>query len=227
MNLSNIQTFLSVANHQSLSVAASMLYLSQPTEFGTLYSRSELEEISVLCRRHRICLYVDGARLAYALGCSENDVSLADLADLSDVFYIGGTKCGALFGEAVVIPQPGFIPHFFTVLKQNGALLAKGRITGLQFDTLFTDDLYTKIGRDAVRAADRIRNKLEEKHYVQAFPSPTNQIFIVLTPDEKSRLDRSVRTAFWEKLPDGRIVCRIAVSWAVTPQETDRLLAVL
>ncbi len=208
-------------------VMPGMVYLSQPTEFGTLYTLSELEEISALCRRHEIALYVDGARLAYALGCPENDVTLTDLARLCDVFYIGGTKCGALFGEAVVIPQSGFIPYFFTILKQHGALLAKGRIAGLQFDTLFTDDLYMKIGRDAVRAADRIRDALHAKNYIQAFPSPTNQIFITLTNAERERLTKEVQMAFWENLPDGRSVWRIAASWATTRQETDALIRLL
>ena len=124
------------------TVMPGMVYLSQPTEYGTLYSKKELAAISALCREKRLPLYIDGARLAYALACPENDVTLRDLAALCDIFYIGGTKCGALLGEAVVIPQPGLIPHFFTIIKQHGALLAKGRLLGIQFDTLFTDGLY-------------------------------------------------------------------------------------
>ncbi len=118
------------------TVMPGMVYLSQPTEYGTLYSKKELTAISALCREKRLPLYIDGARLAYALACPENDVTLRDLAALCDIFYIGGTKCGALLGEAVVIPQPGLIPHFFTIIKQHGALLAKGRLLGIQFDTL-------------------------------------------------------------------------------------------
>ena len=136
------------------TVMPGMVYLSQPTEYGTLYSKKELAAISALCREKRLPLYIDGARLAYALACPENDVTLRDLAALCDIFYIGGTKCGALLGEAVVIPQPGLIPHFFTIIKQHGALLAKGRLLGIQFDTLFTDGLYERIGADAVRYAD-------------------------------------------------------------------------
>ena len=142
-----------------------MVYISQPTEYGTLYSLQELEEISSVCKEYKIPLYVDGARLAYALACPENNVSLKDLARLCDVFYIGGTKCGALFGEAVVIPKHNFIPHFFTLIKQQGALLAKGRINAIQFDTLFTDDLYFKLGKIAIDAAQKIKEALKNKGY--------------------------------------------------------------
>ncbi|MCR5236770.1 MAG: aminotransferase class V-fold PLP-dependent enzyme, partial [Lachnospiraceae bacterium] len=133
-------------------VMPGMVYISQPTEYGTLYSLTELKEISRVCRENHIPLYVDGARLAYALACPENDVTLKDLAMLCDAFYIGGTKCGALFGEAVVIPEHDYIPHLFTIIKQHGALLAKGRIAGLQFDTLFTGGLYDNIGKTAIEA---------------------------------------------------------------------------
>lgn len=153
------------------TVMPGMVYLSQPTEYGTLYSKKELAAISALCREKRLPLYIDGARLAYALACPENDVTLRDLAALCDIFYIGGTKCGALLGEAVVIPQPGLIPHFFTIIKQHGALLAKGRLLGIQFDTLFTDGLYERIGADAVRYADAIRRAMAENGYSPCFPS--------------------------------------------------------
>ena len=138
-------------------VRPGMVYVSQPTESGTLYSLRELREISAVCREYGLPLYLDGARLAYALACPSNDVSLQELAELCDVFYIGGTKCGALFGEAVVIPKRGFIPHFFTIMKQHGALLAKGWLLGLQFDVLFTDGLYLKVGKAAIAAAGRIQ----------------------------------------------------------------------
>ena len=131
-----------------------MVYISQPTEYGTLYSKQELTAISKVCRENHLPLYVDGARLAYALASKENDVTLEDLAALCDAFYIGGTKCGALIGEAVVIPQKGLIPHFFTIIKQHGALLAKGRIAGIQFSELFTDGLYERIGKPAIDAAE-------------------------------------------------------------------------
>ena len=124
-----------------------MVYISQPTEYGTLYSKAELKAIRKVCDEYEMPLYIDGARLGYGLVAKENDVTLKDIAKLADVFYIGGTKVGALFGEAVVIPDPKRIPHFFSIVKQHGALLAKGRILGIQFDTLFTDDLYLEISK--------------------------------------------------------------------------------
>ena len=149
-----VKDFYDDANYEHM-VMPGMVYISQPTEYGTLYSREELAALSKVCRENHLPLYVDGARLAYALASPENDVTLTDLAELSDVFYIGGTKCGALFGEAVVIPQKGRIPHFFTIIKQHGALLAKGRIAGIQFGELFTDGLYLRIGKPAMEAAEQ------------------------------------------------------------------------
>ena len=208
-------------------VMPGMVYLSQPTEYGTLYSLSELKEISEICHQNQIALYVDGARLAYALACPENDVTLPDLAALCDAFYIGGTKCGALFGEAVVLPRHHFIPHFFTIIKQHGALLAKGRIAGIQFDTLFTDNLYERIGLTAIVAADRIRKALMEKGYRLAIPSPTNQIFIELEKQQLAVLSDKVELGFWENLDENRIVMRIATSWATRQEDVDRLIACL
>lgn len=208
-------------------VMPGLVYLSQPTEYGTLYSLSELEAIRAVCDRYSLSLYLDGARLAYALSCPENDVTLADLARLCDAFYIGGTKCGALFGEAVVFPQHDRVPHFFTIVKQHGALLAKGRIAGLQFDTLFTDGLYERLGRHAVAAADRLRAALRENGYELAFPAPTNQIFLVLDEAQREALSRRVEMSFWEKRADGRTVVRLATSWATAPEDVDALIALL
>ena len=221
-----IQEYWQDENHEHM-VMPGMVYLSQPTEFGTLYSLEELKKISGVCRRHDIPLYLDGARLAYALACPENDVTLPDIASVCDAFYIGGTKCGALFGEAVVIPKHGFVPHLFTMIKQHGALLAKGRITGIQFDTLFTDDLYYKIGENAIAAAGRIRKALLEKGYELAFPSPTNQIFPVLEMDQATVLLKKAELGFWENLEKGRTIFRIATSWATTQEDVNRLIALL
>lgn len=208
-------------------VMPGMVYLSQPTEYGALYTCAELTAISAVCRASGVPLYLDGARLAYALACPTNDVMLTDIARLADAFYIGGTKCGALFGEAVVFPQKNTVPHFFSIVKQHGALLAKGRIAGLQFDTLFTDHLYEKGGATAIRAADRIRAVLKAKGYRLAFESPTNQIFLLLDEAQKSRLETDVELGFWEKLPDGTTVMRIATSWATQDADVDRLAALL
>lgn len=213
-------------NHDHM-VMPGAVYLSQPTEYGTLYSLAELTRISETCAKHDLALYVDGARLAYALGCGVNDVSLADLARLCDVFYIGGTKCGALLGEAVVIPRAGRLPHFFTLVKQHGALLAKGRVCGAQFDALFSDGLYEELGASATRAADQIRSALVECGYELAIASPTNQIFPVLDDDTYDRLNRLVDMSFWERMDDGRTVTRIATSWATTDEDVSALIDVL
>ena len=146
-------------------VPPGMVYLSHPTEYGTLYTKAELEAIHQVCRQYQLRLYLDGARLGYGLMADGTDVTLEDLARLCDVFYIGGTKVGALFGEAVVIPQPNLIPHFFTLIKQHGALLAKGRLLGLQFDTLFTDGLYFRIARHAIEMAQRLKTVFRDKGY--------------------------------------------------------------
>ena len=204
-----------------------MVYLSQPTEFGTLYSLEELEAISGTCRQYRIPLYIDGARLAYALACPENDVTLPDLARLCDAFYIGGTKCGALFGEAVVFPRRDTVPHFFTIVKQHGALLAKGRIAGIQFDTLFTDGLYETIGKNAIENADRIRAALREKGYHQPFEAPTNQIFVTLSRQQAKDLSENIEMSFWENADQDHVVMRIVTSWATQKEEADSLIACL
>ncbi len=209
------------------TVMPGMVYLSQPTETGLLYSLAELREISSVCHTYGIPLYADGARLAYALACPDNDVTLPDLAALCDVFYIGGTKCGALFGEAVVIPQHGFIPHFFSIIKQQGALLAKGRICALQFDALFTDGLYNEVGKNAIRAADRIRQALKEADLREAYPSPTNQIFILLEKARAHALEEQVELSFTENVDKDHCIIRIVTSWATKEENVDRLIALL
>jgi len=208
-------------------VMPGMVYISQPTESGTLYSLSELESISAVCKAYNLYLYADGARLAYALSYPSNDVTLPDMARLCDVFYIGGTKCGALLGEGVVIPKPGIIPHFFTLMKQHGALMAKGRVMGIQFDTLFTDDLYFEIGRSAVGLADKIRQKLQEKGLELCYGSPTNQVFVRLTDAMRAKLEEKVTVSFWEKPDDSHTVIRLATSWATTTQDVEKLLEII
>ena len=214
------------ANHDHI-VMPGMVYISHPTEYGTLYSHSELEEISRICRQHQIPLYLDGARLAYALACPQNDLSLQDLAALCDVFYIGGTKCGALFGEAVVITVPGLIPHFFTIIKQHGSLLAKGRLLGIQFDTLFTNHLYEHIGKSAISAADQIRDMLKSNGFQLCYDSPTNQIFCIIDNSVMDRLLSQVECSFWEKYDDSHTVIRFVTSWATTQEDVQRLGTVL
>ena len=221
-----LEGYYNDGNHDHM-VMPGMIYVSHPTEYGTLYSHAELEAISSVCREYHIPLYLDGARLAYALTCPQNDITLADLASLCDVFYIGGTKCGALFGEAVVIPRPGLIPHFFTIIKQHGALLAKGRLLGIQFDALFTDGLYAHIGDIAIKAADRIRYALAENGYQLCFDSPTNQVFCILEDSVMEKLAEHAEFSFWEKYDDTHTVIRFATSWATSMEDTDKLCSLL
>ena len=213
-------------NHEHM-VMPGMIYLSQPTEYGTLYTRDELRAFRALCDKYDLSLYVDGARLAYALACPENDVTLKDLAQLCDAFYIGGTKCGALFGEAVVIPDPEFIPHLFMIIKQHGALLAKGRLLGIQFDELFRDDLYLRIGKSAVMAADRIQKALKEKGYRLYFESPTNQVFCIMENRALERFGELVEYGFWEKYDEDHTVIRLAADWGTTESDIAALISVL
>ena len=214
------------ANHEHM-VMPGMVYLSHPTEYGTLYSKAELQAFRNVCDKYKIYLYVDGARLAYALSCLENDVTLKCLAELCDAFYIGGTKCGALFGEAVVVPKPEEMPHLFTIIKQHGALLAKGRLLGIQFDELFRDDLYMKIGKSAIEAAERITRTLQEKGYRLYFESPTNQIFVIIENDALKKLGEKVEYSFWEKYDDNHTVIRFATDWGTTEAEANALIDIL
>ena len=154
-------------------------------------------------------------------------MSLQDLGTLCDIFYIGGTKCGALFGEAVVIPKRGLIPHFFTLIKQQGALLAKGWLLGAQFDVLFTDGLYLRIGKPAIEAAGRIRDALKEQNIPLCFGSPTNQIFFAVDEKQRAFLREKVDSSFWEACGGGHTILRFATSWATSPEDTDALIQVL
>ena len=220
-----LRAFHEDANHDHM-VRPGMVYISHPTEYGTLYTMDELEVISAICRANRIPLFLDGARLAYALGCPVSELTLPAIARLCDAFYIGGTKCGALFGEAVVFPKSDTVPHFFTIVKQSGALLAKGRVLGIQFDTLFTNGLSERGGAHAIAMADRIRAALTEKGYTLASDAPTNQIFLALSPDQLAHLSAHVAMGFWEK--QGNVtVMRIATSWATREEDVTRLIELL
>lgn len=207
--------------------APGMVYISQPTEYGTLYTRDELEALSATCHAHDLLLYVDGARLAYALATPENSVGLADLGRLADAFYLGGTKCGCLFGEAVVVPNPATIPHFFTQIKQRGALLAKGFVTGIQFETLFEDRLYERLGAEAVILAERIRAHARTRGLPMPIDSPTNQTFLTLDVETLARLSERVDYSFWEQADDEHTVIRLATSWATSEGDIEQLLELL
>jgi threonine aldolase len=208
-------------------VMPGMVYISQPTEFGTIYSKEEMKAIKVVCSRHHIPLFVDGARLAYALASPENDVTLKDLAETADVFYIGGTKCGALFGEAVVVPDPTLIPHFFTIIKQHGALLAKGRVLGIQFDELFRDDLYLHIGENAIRYASTIKEVLKRNGYRLFFDSPTNQVFFIIENEKLTELAQYAVYSYMQKYDERHTVIRFATSWATEEEKVWKLCDVI
>ena len=208
-------------------VAPGMVYISFPTEYGTIYSRSELEDISSVCRSHDIPLFIDGARLGYGLAAENTDVTLADIAQLADVFYIGGTKVGALFGEAVVTRRNDLLCHFVPLIKQHGALLAKGRLLGIQFETLFTDNLYLNISRHAVRLAIKLRRAFEAKGYDVFIDSPTNQQFVTLPNKTLDRLSTVATFEVWGIRGERETRVRFVTSWATREDDIDNLISKL
>ncbi|MBO7260707.1 MAG: aminotransferase class V-fold PLP-dependent enzyme [Bacteroidaceae bacterium] len=208
-------------------VAPGMLYISYPTEYGTIYSYDELKEISDICHNADIPLYIDGARLAYGLAAENNSVTLKDIADLCDVFYIGGTKVGALFGEAVVITNPALLHHFFPLIKQHGALLAKGRLLGVQFEALFESNLYEEIGIQVVNKALRIRDLFLSKGFKTVVNSPTNQQFIYLPNDIIDRLAKHVSFELWGPRGKEYTTVRFVTGWTTTESEIDLLESIL
>ncbi|MGX8692710.1 MAG: threonine aldolase family protein [Clostridia bacterium] len=208
-------------------VRPGMVYLSHPTEYGTLYTRAELEAIAAVCRAYGLPLFLDGARLGYGLMSRASELTLPDIAALCDVFYIGGTKCGALCGEAVVFPKGDAPAHFTSLIKQHGALLAKGRLLGLQFDALFTDGLYFEIAKNAIDKAERLKALFRDRGYSFFLDSPTNQQFIVVPDGKLKDWEGKVRFSVWEKADAGHTVLRFCTSWATTDEDIDRLAALL
>lgn len=200
-------------------VQPGMVYLSSPTEFGTLYSRSELEDISRTCRELGLPLFVDGARMGYGLMSEVNDMTLADYAALCDAFSIGGTKAGALFGEAVVITAPSLKKDFRYLMKQRGAMLAKGRLLGLQFLALFQDDLYFRIAKQADELAMRLRRAFLEQGWPLLYNSFTNQQFPVVPDAVLEKLGKFYSFSFWQKTDEKHSAVRFCTSWA-TPEES-------
>ena len=221
-----IKRFYADESHEHM-VFPGMVYISHPTEYGTLYSRAELENLSQVCRRHELPLFLDGARLGYGLMSRDTDVGLADIARLCDLFYIGGTKVGALCGEALVFTHHNAPGHFPTLIKQRGAMLAKGRLLGVQFDALFTDGLYFAIGRHAIEKAERLKRMFRTRGYEFYINSPTNQQFIVLSDEKAEELRQKVRFTVWEKPDESYTVARFCTSWATTDEELDELEALL
>ena len=204
-------------------VQPGMVYLSLPTERGTVYALAELEEIAAVCRRWRLPLFVDGARLACGLAAS--DVALPDLARLCDVFYLGGTKAGLLFGEAVVITNPNIDHDFRYLIKQHGGMLAKGRLLGVQFEAFLEDGLFLDIGKKEVSQALRLRRAFEEKGYPLFVNSPTNQQFPVLPDGHMAALEKNYSFEVWEKTDEGHTAVRFCTSWSTADGDVDALIA--
>lgn len=223
---SYLQDFYNDGNNEHM-VFPGMVYISFPTEYGTLYSKKELTELSEVCHQYKLPLFIDGARLGYGLASSECDLTLPEIAKLCDVFYIGGTKVGALCGEAVVFTKNNQPAHFVNLTKKHGALLAKGRVLGVQFDELFTDDLYFEISKHAIKMADKLKSALKEKGYKFLLDSPTNQQFVILDNSRMKELSAKVKFSFWEKVDDGHTAVRFATSWATTEENLEELISLL
>lgn len=205
------------------TVLPGAVYLSHPTEYGTLYTYAELKRISDLCKQHGLLLYLDGARLGYALACPENDLSLADISYLVDVFYIGGTKVGALCGEAVVFPRANAPKHFMNHMKRSGAVMAKGRVLGVQFDALFTDDLYRRLGAVGIAQAKKLKELLHRKNIRMWLETPTNQQFVILENGHLKRLLEHVAPCVWGNYDDKHTIVRFTTSWATTDAMLEEL----
>lgn len=221
-----LETFYNDGNRQHM-VYPGMVYISQPTEYGTLYSKSELEGLSKICKNYNIPLYIDGARLGYAIESKENDATISDITKLCDAFYFGGTKVGALCGEAVVFTKNNTPKNFITIVKQHGALLAKGRLLGIQFDTLFEENLYFEISKNAIKTAERLKEILRKKGYRFYMETPTNQQFIILENNKMEKLKEKVVFSFWEKYDEDHTVVRFATSWATKMEDVEKLNEVL
>lgn len=211
------------ATHEHM-VQPKMVYISNPTELGTIYCKEELEQLRKVCDEKGLYLFMDGARLGYGLMCPENDLTLNDLCRLCDVFYIGGTKVGALFGEAVVIRHPGLKEDFRYIMKQHGALLAKGRLLGVQFLTLFQDDLYFKISEHAICMAKRLREGMKQLGVEFLVDSPTNQMFPIFPDELLKRLDEKYVYSYQERVDEGHSAIRFCTSWATKEEAVEELL---
>lgn len=208
-------------------VRPAVVYISFPTELGTVYTRSELEALRDVCREFSMPLYIDGARMAYGLAAEGNELDLADIASLCDVFYIGGTKCGALFGEAVVTRRPELLPRFVSLMKIHGATLAKGRLLGVQFSALFKTGLYGQIGRHAVEMAMRLKAGFVAAGIRQFIDSPTNQQFFVLPNAVIDTLRRDASFELWGPRGETETPVRFVTDWSTRPEDVDTLIGLL
>lgn len=221
-----IETFYDDANYKHM-VFPGMVYITYPTEYGSLYSKEELQALAKVCHKHNIPLYIDGARLGYGLVSEQADVTIADIAEISDIFYIGGTKVGALCGEAVVFTKNNEPKHFITQVKQHGGLLAKGRLLGVQFLELFSNDLYFEISKSAIELAQEIKEGFVQKGYQLYLDSPTNQQFIIMENEQVEKLKEKVNFAVWERFDKDHKIVRFVTSWATTKEDVVELLSLI
>jgi len=226
LNAADVESYLKAfyANESyEHMVFPGMVYISHPTEYGTLYTKAELTALSQVCKQYDLPLFMDGARLGYGLVARGTDVTLQDVADLCDVFYIGGTKVGALCGEAVIFTKGNMPKHFLTSVKKRGALVAKGRLLGVQFDALFTDDLYFRIGRHAIEMAEKMKGIFRKYGIPFFIQSPTNQQFVILENRWMKEIGQKVAYSFWEKPDDEHTVVRFATGWSTTDEDLQAL----
>ena len=223
---SYLETFYGDENN-SMMVRPGMVYISHPTEYGTLYSKDELTSLRQICDKYDMKLFLDGARLGYGLMSKQTDVSLPDIASLCDVFYIGGTKVGALCGEAVVFKKGQTPPYFRSQTKQHGAMLAKGRLTGVQFEALFKDGLYFEISKNAIDRAEELKELFSSRGYEFFLDSPTNQQFVILTNEQMEEISQKCRFGFWERIDENRCVVRFATSFATTKEDVEKLSEII
>lgn len=205
------------------TVQPGMVYISHPAENGALYTKVELEQLSTVCRAAGIPLFLDGARLGYGLAAATTDITMADIAKLCDAFYIGGTKVGAMFGEAVVITNDALKTNFRYMMKQNGALLAKGRLLGIQFEVLFEEPLYIEVAARANELALKIRDTFTKKGFALRYPSDTNQQFVILPNAVLARLQQQFVFTLWESGADESVI-RLCTSWATTEEQARQLI---
>ncbi len=210
-------------NHEHV-VQPGMVYISNPTENGTIYTKQELSALSKVCRQYKLPLFMDGARLGYGLAAKDNDLTMPDIAGMCDVFYIGGTKVGALFGEAVVITNDTLKKDFRYFIKQRGGMLAKGRLLGLQFETLFEDGLYFEISRHAIRMALLIQHAFSSKGFSFLCESSTNQQFPILTKEQINRLSEKYAFEIWTNIDSNHAAARFCTSWATREEDVRTLI---
>ena len=204
-------------------VQPGMVYISLPTESGTMYSKKEIMDIFDVCRKYDMCFFIDGARLGYGLTSEINDISLNDLCKYSDIFYIGGTKVGALFGEAVIISNDAYKKDFRYNIKRHGGLLAKGRLLGIQFETLFTDDLYFRISKNAIDMAMKLKKAFTYMGYELFADSYTNQQFVYLDDSKAEQLSKKYTFSLWGEY-NGKKAYRFCTSWATTNTQIEQLI---